>query len=177
MSRIGKKPVAIPQGTEVKLQDGSLTVKGPKGEITRSFKPSIEIKVENGEVTFQPTEESKEAQALWGTYASHVSNMIKGVNEPYEKKLEVNGVGYRVGIQGNKLVLNVGYSHPVEIEIPDELDVSVEKNEITVQGIDKEKVGQFSANVRSVRKPEPYKGKGVKYADEIIRRKEGKKTV
>lgn len=177
MSRIGKQPVEIPQGTDVSLQNGILTVKGPKGEITRTFKSAVAIKVEDGLVSFTPANSSKEARALWGTYASHVSNMVKGVNEPYVKKLEVNGVGYRVDLQGNKLVLNIGFSHPVELIVPEGIDVAVEKNVITVSGIDKDAVGQFSANVRAVRKPEPYKGKGIKYSDEVIRRKEGKKTV
>lgn len=177
MSRIGKQPIEIPTGTDVSLQDGTLTVKGPKGELVRTFKPTVSIAIEDGKVVLTPENETKEARALWGTYASHVSNMVAGVNEGYTKKLEVNGVGYRVELRGDTLVLNIGFSHPVELKVPEGLDVAVEKNIITISGVNKETVGQFSANVRAVRKPEPYKGKGIKYSDEVIRRKEGKKTV
>lgn len=177
MSRIGKKPITIPKGTEITLDGETLRVKGPKGELTRTFPRDVHIDVQDGEVTTTPADEtSKDARALWGTSASHILNMIQGVNEEYERKLEVEGVGYRVEVQGSKLVLNVGFSHSVEIEIPEGLDVSVEKNTITIKGINNEKVGLFAAKVRDIRKPEPYKGKGIRYSDEIIRRKEGKKT-
>lgn len=178
MSRIGKKPIVIPQGVEVTVSDSVITVKGPKGELSRTHPPFISIQVVDGEAVVMPVDEkSKEARALWGTFASHIANMVIGVTEGYEKKMEVEGVGYRAEVQGNKLVLNVGYSHPVDMEIPQGMEASVEKNTISVKGIDKEKLGLFAAKVRSVRKPEPYKGKGIRYSDETVRRKEGKKTV
>ncbi|HET8581425.1 MAG TPA: 50S ribosomal protein L6 [Candidatus Paceibacterota bacterium] len=176
MSRIGKNPIAIPEKTTVTVSDGVIAIAGPKGELRRRSAPSIEITVEGGEVTVAPKNETPEALALWGTFAAHIRNMIAGVNEPFVKKLEVEGVGYRAEVKGSDLVLNVGYSHPVALSIPDGLAVTAEKNVVTVSGIDKEAVGQFSANVRAVRKPEPYKGKGIHYEGEQIRRKQGKKA-
>lgn len=176
MSRIGKQIVAIPEKTEVIFNDGVLKVKGPHGELERTFRPLITITVEDGTVKFASTKDTKFANSLWGTYASHVKNMIKGVNEPYIKKLVVEGVGFRSQVSGDKLVLNLGFSHPVEMQIPAGLTVTAEKNLITITGIDKESVGSFAAEVRATKKPEPYKGKGIHYEDEIVRRKEGKKT-
>lgn len=177
MSRIAKKPIQIPEKTDVTVEGNEVRVKGPNGELVRTFRPIIDIAVEDGTVTVRKKSDSKQARALWGTYASHIRNMMEGVNRPFEKKLEVNGIGYRVNVSGGKLVLSVGYSHDVELSIPDGLDVSVEKNVITISGINKEEVGLFAAQVRDVRKPEPYKGKGIKYSDEVIRRKEGKRAV
>jgi len=177
MSRIGKKIIEIGEKTEVTVSNDSFTVKGPLGELTKPYNPIIEIKVEDGKVTLNPTKDNKLSKSLWGTYASHIINMIKGVNEKYEKKLEIEGVGYRAEMKGTTLVLNVGFSHQVEMPVPEGLTVTVEKNLITVSGIDKEMVGEFSAKIRANKKPEPYKGKGIHYVGEYIRRKEGKKAV
>jgi large subunit ribosomal protein L6 len=176
MSRIGKKPVSIPAGVTVKSGESKLMVKGPKGDLEKPLHDAVEVVVEESEVVVNPVAQTKLSRALWGTYASHVANMIQGVTEGFTKKLIIEGVGYRAETSGNKLVMQLGYSHPIEMEIPQDLDVSVEKNTITVSGIDKETVGQFAANIRSKRQPEPYKGKGVRYEDEIVRRKEGKKS-
>ena len=176
MSRIGKQPVAIPDGTEVSLKDGIFNVKGPKGTLSRKFRSEIKIEIKDKEIVLTPAVKSNLAKALWGTYASHISNMIMGVNTPFEKKLIVEGIGFRSEVQGNKLVMKLGFSHPTEIQIPEGLTVSALKNLITVTGINKEEVGAFAAMVRSKKKPEPYKGKGIRYEKEIIRRKQGKKA-
>ena len=177
MSRLGKQPVTIPSGTEVTFTDGALTVKGPKGTLTRSFTDDVAVTVADGVITLAPARGTDHAKALWGTYAAHVHNMIKGVHEGFEKKLEIEGVGYRAEMKGNVLVLLVGFSHPVEMEVPEGLTVAVEKNVITITGADKEVLGQFAAKVRATRKPEPYKGKGIRYEGEYIIRKQGKKAV
>ena len=177
MSRIGKQPVAIPDKTEVTVTADTVSVKGPLGVLERPLRREIKIEVKDGEVIVTPTKKSKLARSLWGTYASHISNMVSGVNTPFEKKLIVEGVGYRSETQGNKIILNVGYSHSVELTAPDGVEVVAEKNNITVKGINKELVGEFAANIRAVRKPEPYKGKGIRYHDEVVRRKQGKKAV
>ena len=166
MSRIGKNPIAIPQKTEVTVVDGVVAVKGPQGELRRRLVPQVSVVVENGEVVVAPAGESKEALVFWGTFASHIRNMVAGVNEPFVKKLVVEGIGYKADVQGKNVTLNVGYSHPVTLEVPEGLTVTAEKNIITVSGADKEKVGQFAANIREVRKPEPYKGKGIHYDGE-----------
>jgi large subunit ribosomal protein L6 len=176
MSRLGKKPIVVPDSTEISFTDGLLTVKGPKGELKREFKKDIAINVVGKEITLIPKDDSGETNALWGTYSSHIRNMIEGVNEGYQKKLILEGVGYKSEVQGNKMVMALGFSHPVHVEIPAGLKVTAEKNLITVSGIDKELVGQFSAELRSNKKPEPYKGKGMRYEKEVIRRKQGKKT-
>ena len=177
MSRLGKQPIEIPNGVEASLADGILTVKGPKGSLSREIKDSVSVAIENNTVTLAPAKDSDDARALWGTYASHVNNMISGVSEGFTKVLEIEGVGYRAEAQGNKLVLNVGFSHPVELEFPEGVSATVEKNVITVSGHDKEVVGQYAANIRKVRPPEPYKGKGIHYQGEYIIRKQGKKAV
>ena len=177
MSRIGKQPVAIPEKTDVSVSDNSISVKGPLGELSRALNSSISVKVENNEVIVTPVDKSNKARALWGTYASHVKNMVKGVNEAFEKKLVVEGIGYRVNLSGKKLELIVGFSHSVVLEVPEGITVVVEKNNIGISGSDKEKVGQFAAEIRAVKKPEPYKGKGIRYEGEVVRRKQGKKTV
>jgi large subunit ribosomal protein L6 len=176
MSRIGKKPIQIPSAVDIKIDDGSVIVKGPKGELSRSIRPEVAITVNDGEVTLQPVSNAGLARALWGTYASHINNMITGVTEGFTKKLIVEGVGYRSEVQGQKIVLNLGYSHPITLDIPAGIEVTVEKNTISVSGSDKELVGEFAAIIRRQRKPEPYKGKGIRYDDEVIRRKEGKKS-
>ncbi len=176
MSRIGKQEVVIPSGTEVTLDNGTLTVKGPKGTLSRTFRNEVAIIIDGGKVTFKQEAAGGFAYALWGTYASHVKNMITGVNTPYVKKLILEGVGFKSEVKGKNLDLALGFSHPVSVPIPEGLTVTAEKNNITVTGIDKEKVGQFAAMVRALKKPEPYKGKGFRYDNEVIRRKQGKKT-
>ena len=177
MSRKGKKPIEIPEKTEVTVSDGVLTVKGPLGELKRDIHPYVEISVGDGEVTVAPKNDTRLARALWGTFASHVLNMCEGVNKEYSKKLILDGVGFKMAVTGKDLTLNVGYSHQVIMPIPEGITATVEKNELTISGIDKDVVGQFSADVRAKKKPEPYKGKGFHYDDEVILRKQGKKAV
>ena len=175
MSRIGRLPIEIPAGVTVEVGDGNVvTVKGSKGTLKRTLSSKMEIKVEDGHVIVNRPDDRKEMKSLHGLTRTLVRNMVVGVNDGYEKVLEVNGVGYRAAKQGKKLVLNLGYSHPVEMEDPEGIESAVDGNKIIVKGIDKEKVGQYAANIRDKRRPEPYKGKGIKYADEVIRRKVGK---
>lgn len=175
MSRIGKKPVDIPSGVDVKLNGNKITIKGPKGTLERELHPEINVALEEKAIVVTRPSEQKKHRALHGLTRSLINNMVEGVTKGFEKKLELVGVGYRAAMQGNKLVLNVGYSHPVEFVPEKGLQVEVPKqNNITISGFDKEAVGQFAAKVRAVREPEPYKGKGIKYADEVIRRKAGK---
>ena len=176
MSRIGRLPVAIPAGVTVEVaENNKVTVKGPKGTLVRELPTEMEIKVEGAEVIVSRPNDLKRSKSLHGLTRTLINNMVVGVTTGYEKKLEVNGVGYRAAKQGKKLTLNLGYSHPVEMEDPEGIETVVEgQNIIIVKGIDKEKVGQFAAEIRSKRAPEPYKGKGIKYADETIRRKVGK---
>lgn len=153
-----------------------MTVKGPLGTLTKDFKPHIKVVIENGTVTLTQAFKNLQSNALWGTYASHIKNMIAGVNKPYEKKLIIEGIGYKADVKGKDLILNVGFSHQVILPIPADLKVACEKSNINISGIDCEKVGQFAAVVRAVKKPEPYLGKGIRYSDEVIRRKQGKKA-
>jgi large subunit ribosomal protein L6 len=176
MSRIGKQQLAIPAGTTVTLEKALCTVTGPKGTLTRALLPNVIVTIDNGIVSFAPKTEDKFSVSLWGTYASHIKNMIAGVNTPFVKKLILEGVGFKSEVKGNNLDLALGFSHPVLVAIPAGLTVTAEKNVITVSGIDKEAVGQFTASVRAMKKPEPYKGKGFRYDDEVIRRKQGKKS-
>lgn len=176
MSRLGKRPIEIPEKTEVGIQNGFVTIKGPLGELTRTFRPEIKIEVKDKEIRLMPVKETIFFRALWGTYASHLKNMIHGVNKPYEKKLIIEGIGFRAQVSAEKLTLNVGFSHPVLVRVPDGLKVVVEKNVISVAGINKELVSQFAAHLRAIKKPEPYKGKGIRYENEIVRRKQGKKA-
>jgi len=176
MSRIGKQPIEIPEKTEVTISDGTFSVKGPLGTLSRKFRDDISIVVKDGSVVLTPANDSGLARALWGTYASHIRNMIKGVNEAYEKKLIIEGVGYKAEMQGDSITLQVGFSHPVILKIPEGIKLNVEKNTVSVSGSDKEEVGAFASNIRAVRKPEPYKGKGIRYSDEVIRRKQGKRA-
>ena len=176
MSRIGKKVIAIAPKTEITMSGDILTVKGPLGTLTKKFKSDIEITIGATEITLVPKKVTLETRALWGTYASHIMNMIAGVTTPYIKKLILEGIGYKSEVKGTNLVLALGFSHPVHVPIPTGLKVTAEKNIITATGIDKEVVGGFVANVRSLKKPEPYKGKGMRYDGEIIKRKQGKKT-
>ena len=174
-----KKPILIPTGVDVKIDGQNIEVKGPKGTLSYDAHPlvSIAIEEESGEkfiIAKVKSEKDSFERAIWGTTRSNISNLVQGVVEGFSKELEVVGVGYKVNLQGKTLVINVGFSHPVNVEVPDELKVSVEKNNIKIEGIDKALVGLFAANVRKIKKPEPYKGKGIKYVDEIIRRKAGK---
>lgn len=175
MSRLGKLPVKLNSGTTAELKAGVLTVKGPKGELKQAIHEQVNIEIKEGEVLVTvKNPDIKKERALWGLFRSLINNMAVGVNDGFERKLQVNGVGYRVAMQGTKLVLSVGFSHPVEMELPQGISGKVEANVITVSGIDKQAVGEFAAQVRKVKKPEPYKGKGIKYLEEVIRRKEGK---
>ena len=175
MSKVGKKPVEIPQGVKIEDKDGIFTVSGPKGELFRKYPEKLlSIKIESDFATIVPISKTEKAFVNWGTYRSHLANMVKGVTEGWKKTLELVGVGYRAEVQGSDLVLAVGFSHPVKILCPEGITLKVEKSIITVEGIDKERVGETADKIRSVRPPEPYKGKGIKYTDEIIRRKAGK---
>ena len=175
MSRIGRMPIAVPAGVTVDIaENNKVTVKGPKGTLERALAPEMEITLEGNEITVKRPNDLKRNRALHGLTRTLLNNMVVGVTEGYKKTLEVNGVGYRAQKQGKKLVLSLGYSHPVEMEDPEGLSTTVEDNKIIVEGIDKEKVGQYAAEIREKRPPEPYKGKGIKYDYEVIRRKAGK---
>lgn len=180
MSRLGKQVLALPAGVTFVNTNDVITVKGPKGELTKIFLPHVAITVEVTDatpiVTFAPKKDDIFSRALWGTYASHVRNMVKGVTEGYARKLILEGVGFKSEVKGTNLDLALGFSHPVVVPIPQGLTVTAEKNNITITGIDKEVVGQFAAKVRALKKPEPYKGKGFRYDTEVIRRKQGKKA-
>ncbi|MDD4803990.1 MAG: 50S ribosomal protein L6 [Candidatus Pacebacteria bacterium] len=176
MSRIGKKGIDIPAGTEVKIDSGVVTVKGPLGELVRQFKKNISIAIVENRIELKPVKENIENNALWGTYASHINNMIEGVTKGYTKKLIVEGIGYRADATPTDVTLKVGFSHPVKVSIPKDLKLTSEKGLITITGIDKEKVSSFASEIKAIKKPEPYKGKGIRFEDEVIRRKEGKKT-
>ena len=175
MSRIGRMPVAIPAGVTVEIAEGNVvTVKGPKGTLVRELPHEMNIKIEDGHVIVSRPNDLKRMKSLHGLTRTLIHNMTIGVSEGYTKTLEVNGVGYRAAKAGKKLTLNLGYSHPVEMEDPEGIETKVDGNKIIVSGISKEKVGQYAAEIRDKRRPEPYKGKGIKYADEVIRRKVGK---
>jgi len=177
MSRIGKQPIIIPDKTEVSVENYTIKVKGPLGELSRTFLPTMSVEVSDDTVVVNPKKKTTFTQAMWGTTASHIKNMIYGVNTLYEKKLIIEGIGYKAEVSGEHIVLNVGFSHTIKISIPKGINVSVEKNFVTITGIDKESVGQFAARIRAQKKPEPYKGKGIRYKDEVIRRKQGKRAV
>ena len=179
MSRIGRTPIAIPAGVEIKVEDGNVvTVKGPKGTLTQQFNPSMAITQEAGQLHVTRPNDDKENRALHGLTRSLLHNMVVGVTEGFKKTLDVNGVGYRVAMEGGKLVMNLGYSHQVTMEAPAGITIETPNpNQIVISGADKQLVGQFAANVREKRPPEPYKGKGIKYSDEVIRRKVGKTGV
>ncbi len=176
MSRIGKREIIIPAGTDVSVASHEVVVKGKGGTLRRTLHPAITVSVNGSSVAVNPANQSRLAKALWGTYAAHVRNMIQGVNTPYVKRLQVEGIGYRAELSGKQLKLSVGFSHPVLVAIPEGLTVAVEKNIITVTGADKDSLGQFAASVRAVKKPEPYKGKGIRYEGETVREKQGKKA-
>jgi large subunit ribosomal protein L6 len=175
MSRIGLKPIEIPSGVEVKLNGNTVTVKGPKGELTRELHSDMKVVVAETQVTVERPSDQKEHRSLHGTTRSLLANMVEGVSKGFEKQLQIIGVGYRAQKQGNKVIVNAGYSHPVEIDPIDGIEIDVPSNtSVIVKGIDKEKVGAVAANIRGIRPPEPYKGKGIRYVDEYVRRKEGK---
>jgi large subunit ribosomal protein L6 len=177
MSRIGKKPIQIPAGAEAKKEGQKIIIKGPKGELSREISPEIKFEIKENNIFVSLQAETKRSAALWGLSRALIFNMVKGVCEGFSKKLQLSGIGYKVRVEGNKLILNVGFSHSVEIESPVGIQFDVDKNNIiTVSGIDKELVGQLAAKIRKVKPADPYQGKGLKYEGEIVRRKEGKKV-
>jgi len=177
MSRIGKKIILIPENVETKVQDQEILVKGPKGELKQFLPDFVKIEIKDNQLkVLVKNFEEKEQKACWGTFARLIFNMIQGVTQGYEKKLELVGVGYRAEKQGNKIILNIGFSHSVEYLIPKNIEADVEQRTIIIRGMDKQSVGETAAQIRRFRKPEPYKGKGIKYSDEVIRRKSGKKV-
>ena len=176
MSRVGSSAITIPADVTLSNDGGVIVVKGKNGELSTSLHSDVELSVADNVATLKPARDTRQAKALWGTMRSNLNNMVVGVTEGFTRKLEINGVGYRAAMQGNKLVLSLGFSHPVEMEVPTGLKVAVENNtSVTITGADKQLLGQFASEVRAKRPPEPFKGKGVKYADEYIVRKEGKK--
>ncbi len=188
MSRIGKQPIKVSQGTEIKIEGDTIKVKGSKGELSFDLPSEIKAEMKEDNILISPknketeqnesaVKKAKEVNALWGLTRALIFNMVKGVTEGFEKKLEIQGVGYKASMQGNKLVMQLGFSHPIEMETPEGIELKVEKNIIIVSGIDKQKVGQTAAKIRDFKKPEPYKGKGIRYEGEKVRRKAGKKAV
>ena len=176
MSRIGKQQLSIPAGVEVTFDAHAVRVKGPKGELVRDLRDEVVFKNENNIITSEPRRNDKFSRSLWGTYMSHIQNMMQGVVTPFEKKLLVEGVGFKWDVKGNDLNLSLGFSHPVVMKIPEGVTVTAEKSTLTISGINKESVGLFANQVRQMKKPEPYKGKGIRYSDEVVRRKQGKKS-
>lgn len=177
MSRVGKKPIEIPQGIEVKMEDQEIKIKGPKGELSQKIGPEIGVEVKEGKIFVSPIKETKETKALWGLTRALLANLIQGVSQGFEKKLEIKGVGYRASLEGEDLVLKVGFSHLVKIGKIEGISFSVDKNIITVSGIDKQLVGEVAAKIRRVRPPDVYKGKGIRYLGEVVRKKEGKRAI
>ncbi|MFH1597482.1 MAG: 50S ribosomal protein L6 [Patescibacteria group bacterium] len=175
MSRIGKQPITITEGVTVKIAEDKMSVKGPKGELSLDLHPLVKIEAKDKQIILSVKKpQDKQSRSLWGTYRALIANQIVGVTEGFTKKLEINGVGYRVALAGKKMTLEVGFSHSVEYKLPEGIEGKVEKNTISISGIDKALVGQVAAEIRAIKKPEPYKGKGIKYDDEVIRRKAGK---
>lgn len=175
MSRIGKMPIEVPQGVLIDIKDNLIKVKGPKGELCQNFASSVKVGYDDFKILVSVKDsENKEQRSLWGLYRNLIANMVRGVTEGFEKRLEISGVGYKANISGKKMILNVGYSHPVEFEIPKGIEVKVDKNIIIVSGFDKQQVGEAAARIRKIRKVEPYKLKGIKYIDEQIKKKAGK---
>ncbi len=176
MSRIGKKPIIIPAGIQVEIDESLVKVKGAKGELARDFGSQVSVVKEDGLLKVLPKNESKFARAMWGTVRMHLANMVEGTNNGFIKQLQIEGIGYRAALEGNNLVLNMGFTNPVVITKPEDISFKVEKNIITVSGCNKESVGKVAAQIRRVRPPEPYKGKGIRYIGEKVRRKAGKKA-
>lgn len=177
MSRIGKQPIIIPKEAAAKLENGTISVKGPKGELFYKTRPEIKAEIKDGSIVVSPVLETKKTSAFWGLTRALINNMVKGVTQGYEKRLEIEGIGFKAAVEGKNLVLSLGFTHPVKVEAPDGIQFKVEKNVIVVSGFDKDLVGRTAARVRSLKKPEPYKGKGIRYQGEVIRRKAGKKAV
>jgi large subunit ribosomal protein L6 len=177
MSRIGKQPIQIPEGVQIEVKDGEIKVKGPKGELSFEIKPEINIEIEGNQLKVVPKTETKKTKALWGLTRSIIFNLVEGVTKGFKKQLEIRGIGYKATLDGDNLILDVGFSHPVKIKKPEGIEFSVERNIITVSGIDKQLVGEIAARIRKVRPPEPYKGKGIRYLGEKVRTKLGKKAV
>jgi large subunit ribosomal protein L6 len=177
MSRIGKKPISLPAGIAVRINGGKVTVEGPKGVLVREIHPDISVRTENGNLIVSPHQMTKKTPALWGLSRSLIANMVEGVLKGFEKKLEFEGIGYRAALEGNALQMQLGFSHPVRLEAPSGITLRVEKNTIVISGADKEKVGETAAKIRALKPPEPYKGKGIRYQGEIVKRKAGKKAV
>lgn len=176
MSRIGKQPIQIPQGVEVTIKDMNVMVKGPKGELVQEIRPEIKVEIKDNEILVTEKEDTKKTRAFWGLSRALIANMVHGTTNGFEKQLEIQGVGYKAVMEGENLVLSVGFSHLVNIKCPEGIKFAVEKNIIIITGIDKGKVGQIAAKIRAVRPPEPYKGKGIRYKGEEVRRKAGKKV-
>jgi len=182
MSRIGKQPINIPEGVQISIKDNVIEVSGPKGKLTENLVPNVNVEIKDRDQSELGKEilvsvknpENKEQRSRWGLQRSLINNMVVGLTDGFTKQLEVNGVGYKVTLQDKKIVLNVGYSHPVNYDLPEKVDAQIEKNLITLNSFDKQLLGQVAAEIRAIRKPEPYKGKGIKYIEEVIRRKEGK---
>ncbi len=177
MSRIAKKSIPIPEKVTFSFADSTATVRGPLGELTQEILPCIAVTTDEGGVRLTPQDDKLETMALWGTFASLIKNMFEGVTKGFQKKLIVDGIGFKADVKGEEVVMSVGFSHQVKVQIPTGIKVVMEKNNLNISGIDKGLVGQFAAKVRSQKKPEPYKGKGIRYEDEVIRRKQGKKSV
>lgn len=176
MSRIGKQEISIPAGVQATFVDGVFAVKGPKGELKRTIRPEVSIAIADGKINLSLVKETVENMAFWGTFGSHVVNMVEGVTKGYEKRLQIEGVGFRAEMAGKNIKLALGFSHPVIVEIPVGISVAIEKNILSIKGIDKEAVGQFAANLVALKKPEPYKGKGIRYEGQVITIKQGKKA-
>lgn len=175
MSKIGKKPIQIPRGVDIKIEGGLVSVKGPKGELKKTFNDSVSISLSEGNIIVG-LKSGQDASEIWGLTRALIANMLKGTTDGFEKSLEFDGVGYKANVKGNELELNLGYSHPILVKIPEGITVKIEKSIIKVSGIDNELIGHFAAEIKSKRLPEPYKGHGIKYIDEVIRRKAGKKA-
>lgn len=177
MSRIGKKPIIIPKGVQVNILPGQITAKGPKGEVSEKLHPHVRVEQKEGVVlVLVNNPDDKKDRALWGLFRALIANMCEGAEKGFAKQLEINGIGFRAALSGKKLVLNIGFSHPVEFELPAGISTKIEKNIITIEGVSKQLVGETAARIRALRRPEPYKGKGIKYIDEVIRRKVGKQV-
>lgn len=177
MSRIGKKPILIPDGIEVKIENNIVTVKGPKGELKKEIRPEIRVEIRDKNIFVFPCKDTKKTSAFWGLFRVYIFNMIKGVTQGYQKDLQLEGIGFRARMEGDKLILQLGFSHEVNIIQPSGIKIAVEKNIIKITGFDKELVGQTAAKIRAIKPPEPYKGKGIRYVGEVVKKKAGKKVV